>query len=158
VDDQLTEWDYFLLERHLDRMAVIVADLGDELVNLTPDLPGANSAYQLVFHSCGMLEWWTRSAILGLDVQRNREAEFTASGSVADLLQRVETVKRQLRSDLASIDLDAPLRGDPSDDYVGTPIGASGRGVLMHALEELAQHHGHLEITRDVVRRAHPAG
>jgi hypothetical protein len=38
---------------------------------------------------------------------------------------------------------------------VGTPIGASARGVLLHVLEELAQHHGHLEITRDLVTARH---
>ena len=132
-------------------MAAIVQQLGDELADVTPDLPSANSAYQLLLHCCGMLEWWTRSAILGVEVTRDRDGEFTAEGPVASVLDRVESVKEQLRDDLASIDLDAPLRGDPSADYVGTPIGESARGALMHVLEELAQHHGHLEITRDLV-------
>jgi hypothetical protein len=35
--------------------------------------------------------------------------------------------------------------------YVGTPICASARGALLHVFEELAQHHGHLEISRDVL-------
>jgi hypothetical protein len=145
-------WPYFLVERHFDRMMAIAADLGDELVNVRPDLPGGNSVYQLVFHCCGMAEWWTRSAILGLPVERDRDAEFVAAGTVAELRSRVDAVISGMRHDLAVIDLDAPLRGDPSEDYVDTPIGGSARGVLMHVFEELAQHHGHLEITRDVVR------
>ncbi|MDQ1704730.1 MAG: hypothetical protein QOF18_1096 [Frankiaceae bacterium] len=156
MDDQLTRWDYFLLERHLDRMTAIVAGLGDERANVTPELTGANSAYQILLHCCGMLEWWTRSAVLGREVRRDRDAEFGSSGSVADLLVRVANVRAQLLSDLELIDLDAPLAGDPSDHYVGTPIGASARGVLLHVLEELAQHHGHLEITRDLVTARHP--
>lgn len=141
---------WFLVDRHLDRMAAIAAGLGDELVNFTPELPGANSPYQLVVHCCGMIEWWTRSAMLGRVVTRNREAEFTSFGDVSTLLRRVEAVRAQLLRDLATVDLDAPLLGDPSDHYVGTPIGATARGVLLHVLEELAQHHGHLEITRDL--------
>jgi hypothetical protein len=146
------EWWWFLLDRHLDEMLAIAGELGDALVNVTPPLPGANSAFQLVFHCCGMLEWWTREAVLGIDVGRDREAEFTSSGSVAELTARVDVVRRRLRADLAVIDLDGPLRGDPSEHYKGTPIGESARGVLLHVLEELAQHHGHLELTRDLLR------
>lgn len=140
-------------------MLTIAVSLGDDGVNVVPDLPGANSAYQLVFHSCGMLEWWTRESILGQPVGRDRAAEFAATGTVAELQARVDAVASQLAEDLPQIDLDAPLRG-PSGDYGGTAIAASARGALLHVLEELAQHHGHLEITRDVVmagRRARPA-
>jgi hypothetical protein len=85
-------------------------------------------------------------------VGRDRAAEFAAAGSVEQLRARVEQVTRQLTDDLPQIDLDAPLRG-PVADYAGTPIAASARGALLHVLEELAQHHGHLEITRDLVTR-----
>lgn len=146
------EWWWFLVDRHLDRMAAIVTDLGDDLINAQPSLPGANSAFQIVFHCCGMLEWWTREAVQAIDVGRDRDAEFTSSGTVRELTARVDVVRRQLREDLAVIDLDGPLRGDPSDHYKDTPIGTSARGVLLHVLEELAQHHGHLELTRDLVR------
>ena len=150
---------FFLIERHLAPMLAIAESLGDDRVNVLPDLPGANSAYQLVFHSCGMLEWWTRESILGRPVGRDRAAEFTATGTIADLRARVARVVEQLTEDLPQIDLDAPLRGAHAD-YDGTPIAASARGALLHVLEELAQHHGHLEITRDVVMsgdRARPS-
>ena len=131
-------------------MLEIAEWLGDDRVNILPDLPGGNSAYQLVFHSCGMLEWWTHASILGQRVARDREAEFTSTGTVAQLQARVAQVIAQLAEDLPLIDLDAPLRG-PYADYGGTPIAASARGAMLHVLEELAQHHGHLEITRDLV-------
>ena len=146
------EWWWYLVDRHLDRMLSIATDLGDERLNVVPSLPGANSAYQIVFHCCGMLEWWTREAVLGQDVGRDRDAEFAARGTVAELAERVATVKDQLRDDLGRMTDDTELRGDPSDHYVGTPIGASAGGVLLHVFEELAQHHGHLELTRDLVR------
>ena len=133
-------------------MLDIVAELGDELANTAPDLPGANTPFQLVFHCCGMLEWWTRESILGEAVGRDRDVEFTAKGSVDDLRLRVEQVAWQLQDDLERADLDAPLCVGHAD-YEGTPIAASARGALLHVLEELAQHHGHLEITRDILLR-----
>jgi hypothetical protein len=144
---------FFLIERHLAPMLEIAESLGDDRVNVVPELAGGNSVYQLVFHCCGMLEWWTRESILGQSVGRNRAAEFTASGTVTQLQSRVAQVIAQLADDLPQIDLDAPLRG-PYADYGGTPIAQSARGALLHVLEELAQHHGHLEITRDVVLAA----
>jgi hypothetical protein len=141
---------FFLIERHLRPMLDIVAELGDELANTAPDLPGANTPFQLVFHSCGMLEWWTRESILGEPVGRDRAAEFTAKGTVEELRLRVEQVAWQVQDDLAGMDLEAPLRV-VHPDYIDTQIAASPRGALLHALEELAQHHGHLEITRDLL-------
>src|SRR3954469_4779689 len=108
-------WSWFLDECHLDPMTAIAEELGEDCVNVVPDLPGANSAYQILVHCCGMLHWWTRSAILGRDVVRDRDAEFVASGSVSELLRHVEAARAQLLRDLAEIDPAAPLQGDPSD-------------------------------------------
>src|SRR5947209_12001152 len=109
-------------------MMAIVAELGDDQANAPVGLPGANTAYQLVFHCCGMLEWWTREAMLGVDVGRDRGAEFEARGELSQLRARVEQVKAQLREDLSRIDRDAPLRGDVRD-YAATPIAGSARGA-----------------------------
>jgi hypothetical protein len=153
MDDRVTENEelaWFIIDRHLDRMAAIVRDLGEERASYVPELPGANSAYQIVVHCCGVIEWWTHAAVLGQPVHRDRDGEFTASGSIPELLRRVETVRAQLLRDLPTVGLDAPLVGEPSEHYLDTPIGRSARGVLLHVLEELAQHHGHLELTRDL--------
>lgn len=152
MTDHRAQLEHFFVARHLQRMTDIVAELGDDLAAVVPDLPGANSAYAIVVHCCGMLEWWTRAGILGLSVDRDRDAEFVARGTVAELRERVQRVTTQLSADLADIDPNAPLRGD-AGDYTGTPVGADARGALLHILEELAQHHGQLELTRDIVRR-----
>jgi hypothetical protein len=161
VDDRLTspdavvaEWRYVLLDRHLDQMLAIAEDLGDELLNETPALPGANSPYQILFHCCGMLEWWTREANLAVDVGRDRAAEFEARGDLASLQARVGQVRAQLLADLAATDLAAAPRAELSAEYTSTPLGRTARGVLLHVLEELAQHHGHLELTRDLLRNS----
>ena len=133
-------------------MRAIAVDLGDSLVNALPELPGANSAFQILWHCCGMLEWWTRQAILGMEVDRDRPAEFVAHGSVAELTARMDEVRAQLLADLPLMDLAATPLGHIEAEDLATPLGASVHGILLHVFEELAQHHGHLEITRDVVR------
>jgi hypothetical protein len=158
LTDVAAQLELFLRERHLDAMMQIASDLGDDLVNVTPPLPEANSAYQIVWHCCGMLEWWTRSVVLGKYVDRDRDAEFVAHGTVAELSTRVQAVGDQLSRDLRAVDLDAPPRGD-AGHYAGTLVAADARGALFHVFEELAQHHGQLELTRDLLTssRVRPA-
>jgi hypothetical protein len=136
----------------LDQMTAILVGLGDELASTRPDLLGANSPYAIVTHCCGVMEWWGGEMVGGRAVQRDRAAEFVATGAVSDLLGRVQAAKSRLRADVAGVDWDAPPRGavDPAD--ADLPLGQSQSGVLLHIYEELSQHLGQLEITRDVLR------
>ena len=141
------EYLYFV-DRALDGMAQILSDLGDELANQRPALPGANSPYAIVTHCLGVLDYWLGVRVAGRSVERDREAEFRASGPVRELLERVEVAKRQLRADLALADTVAPLRPDPRPS--SRPDLSQG-GALIQVYKELAQHHGQLELTRDVL-------
>ena len=69
-------------------------------------MPGANSAYQLLTHCLGMLTQWTRADILGQSVSRDRDTEFTSSGSVEALIDRARAVREQFAHDLGRIDPD----------------------------------------------------
>ena len=146
------EYLYFV-DRALDGMAAILVELGDAAANVAPDLPGANSSYAIVTHCLGVLEYWAGHLVAGRPVQRDRPAEFTASGAVAALVARVEAAKRQLRADVGHAEPAAPLRHDPPADYLATRAELTQGGALLHVYEELAQHHGQLEITRDVIRQ-----
>jgi hypothetical protein len=42
----------------------------------------------------------------------------------------------------------------PDDEDAALPIGRTQGGALIHIYEELAQHRGQMELTRDVVRSA----
>ena len=148
------EYLYFA-DRALDGMAAILTDLGDDLANVRPDLPGANSPYAIVNHCLGVVEYWVGHLMAGRPVERDRPAEFTASGPVKDLVERVAAAKEQLRADLAAAEPAAPLRVEPPAEYLVTQPGLSQGAALLHVLEELAQHHGQLEISRDVIRRRH---
>jgi hypothetical protein len=62
----------------------------------------------------------------------------------------VRAARRRLEDDLAAAEDDADLRSAPDPEDAGTPYANKG-GVLVHILEELYQHLGQMEITRDVL-------
>lgn len=144
------EYLYFT-DRALDGMAAVLEELGDDLANRRPELPGANSPYVIVTHCLGVMDLWAGRLVAGRSVERDRDAEFRASGKVTDLVERVGQAKKQLRADVAAADLRAPLRDEPPPHYRGTVIGRTQGAALQHVYEELAQHRGHLELTRDVL-------
>lgn len=131
----------------LDELTDTVAAMDDVTANAVPDVPGANSPYQLLAHCLGMLRQWTRADILGESVTRDRDAEFTCAGSVGELVTRARAVRAEFAADLARIDPAAVVTGRKSgtEFWADTP-----EGVLLHVFEELCPHLGHLEITRDV--------
>jgi Protein of unknown function (DUF664) len=141
----------FLVDRALDGMVTILNTLGDDLVNQRPDLPGANSPYGIVNHCIGVARWWSGEVVGGGTVPRDREAEFPATGRVADLVARVPEARQALAAAVAAGDWEGKNRGPVPPGFAETPVGASRGGALLHVYEELAQHLGHLEITRDIL-------
>jgi hypothetical protein len=130
----------------LTAMSDIVTGLGDDLANRRPDLPGANSPVQILTHCLGVMGWWAGAVNLGRPVERDRDAEFEAVCRAADLAADVERARRQLHDDVAAADpAAAPARPEHQHDY------ATQGAVLLHVYEELAQHRGQMEITRDVL-------
>jgi Protein of unknown function (DUF664) len=148
LDDYL-----WFVDEALAGMAAIVTELGDDLANRRPDLPGANSPYAILTHCLGVMEWWGGHAVAGRVVERDRDAEFRATGPVAALVARVDDARDRLRADVAALDSAAPLRGTdglwPGD--ADLPIARTQAGALIHVYEELAQHRGQMEGTRDVL-------
>ena len=135
----------------LDRMVAIVEALGDDRVNDRPDLPGANTPFAIVTHCLGVLEFWGGAMVAGRSITRDRDAEFRATGGVAELVARVDAARRRLAEDLAGAAWDDPPRLPPTPGHADRPDGQRQGGVLLHILEELFQHLGQLELTRDVL-------
>jgi hypothetical protein len=147
VDDYL-----YFAGRALDGMSGIVAGLGGELANTRPALPGANSPYALLTHCVGMADYWSGALVAGRAVPRDRDAEFTATGPVEPLLAEVRALHGRLAADARDTDLGAPLRAEPPGTFQGPDRPLTRGGALLHVLEELAQHHGQMEILRDALR------
>jgi Protein of unknown function (DUF664) len=147
IDDFL-----YYVDDALDGMVRIVSELGDDLVNRRPDMPGANSPFAILTHCLGVMEYWGGEIVAGRSIVRDRPAEFRATGRVAELTARTERARQQLRADVAALDPFGPPRGDPHIKDSTLPLARTQGGALLHIYEELAQHRGQLEITRDVLR------
>ena len=138
------------VERTVDQMADIVGDLGDDLANRRPAVPGANSPYAILRHCLGVMEFWGGQVVAGRAVQRDRDAEFRASGPVAALIAAAQDGKASFRADAARADPGAPPRGmHPDPRELET---RSQGSALLHVLEEVTQHLGHMELTRDMLQ------
>lgn len=147
IDDFL-----FYVDDALDGMAHIVSELGDDLANRRPDLPGANPPFAILTHCLGVMEYWGGEIVAGRGIVRDRPAEFRATGRVAELVDRTRRAQRQLRADVTALDPFGPPRGALPGWDSTLPLARTQGGVLLHIYEELAQHRGQLEITRDVLQ------
>jgi hypothetical protein len=146
VDDLL-----FFVDESLDAMTTIVVELGDDLATRRPAIDGLNAPYVTLTHCVGVMEQWGGHVIAGRLVERDRDSEFRASGSVDELVERVRAARRQLALDLARFQPDAAPHGRVDDEDARLPIGASQGGALLHLYSELAIHRGHVEICRDIL-------
>jgi hypothetical protein len=144
--------DYlWFVDLALSQMTAIVEELGDELVNRRPPFRDTNSAYVILTHCLGVMEYWGGATVAERPVQRDRAAEFSASGDVAGLLRRSDHARRRLREDIVGLHstaLPVSVRRDPEEP---TPYTETKGAVLLHILEELFQHLGQMEITRDAL-------
>jgi hypothetical protein len=149
-----TEDFLWFVDEALDGMVAIVEQLGDRLANQRPDLPGANSPYAILTHCLGVMEFWAGHVVAGRTVERDRAGEFAATGAVADLVSRVRRARVRLERDLAEVEPLArprcPLEAGGED--AGLPIARTQGGALVHVYEELAQHRGQMELTRDLLQ------
>ena len=144
--------DYlWYVDEALDGMIAIVTELGDELANRRPDVPDTNSPYVLLHHCLGVMEFWGGHMVAGRTVERDRDAEFRASGPVDELVARTRRARRQLAADVATLEPGAPPRGTPDAEDADLPLARTQGGVLIHIYEELAQHRGQMEGCRDVL-------
>jgi hypothetical protein len=137
-------------DRALDAYAEVVIRLGDDLVNARLDVPGSNSAFALVAHITGMAARWGRTVNRGIHVPRDRDAEFAATGTVEEALGLIEQTRAGLHEDAHAASLgEEPV--DPAREEDGSMSYATQGDALLHVYEELRQHLGQLEVTRDVL-------
>jgi hypothetical protein len=144
-------------------MADILTVLGDDLANRRPDLPGANSCYAIVNHCIGVVDYWAGSFIAGQRIPRDRSAEFTASGTVDELLDRLTALQQRLpdwvevavTEGIRDRDLADGIRGGTTRAAVLAT--ATPEWTLLHILQDIAQHVGHMEITRDLLLQSNTA-
>lgn len=145
------------VDRAVDQMTAIVTGLGDDLANRKPALAGANSPYAILRHCLGVMEFWGGEVVAGREVIRDRPAEFRAHGPVAGLAAATRKAQDQFRADAATAGFAGPPRGGTGDRKYPDELEYVSQGhALLHVLEEVTQHLGQLELTRDILRAAGP--
>lgn len=128
-----------------------VADrLGDQGVNDRPHGPKTNAVGALIVHCCAVTEFWIGHVALGRPSTRDRESEFSATATVAELRRVVDATVTQVIDDLAAID-----EGRVQPDRTGRQFLEGGDesdgAIVLHVLEELYQHLGHMELAADAL-------
>lgn len=128
--------------------------LPEGALNKQLPLPETNSLYALATHLVGAGELWTVTVVGGRDIPRDREAEFSATGTLAALRERYERWLVMLHEDLyglrdAEMERVVTLVGPVRAWMVGDQL--TVRESLLHALEHTALHLGHIQLTRQLM-------
>jgi len=93
-----------LYVRHAFRGIEAVLDrLDDETVNVRPEGWGTNSVAGLVVHCCELTPSWFAMPGLGRESVRDRDAEFGAVATVAELRERIDRAARARGTTMADV-------------------------------------------------------
>jgi hypothetical protein len=127
-----------------------VADaLGDGLLDQRPHGDATNSVAGLIVHCCALTPWWLGHVALGDPTDRERDAEFHASAELADLHALVAETLELIPGLLAR--LEAGEGTDEGGRIFLLDGDESDASVVLHVIEELYQHVGHMELTADAL-------
>ncbi len=136
----------FLEERHHDILEALDG-LPPVALDWSPG-SGMNSISVIVFHLTGAERYWIGDVVARESSGRDREAEFKVHDVGVDgLRERLTdniTYARKVLDKLSIQDLEAE-RISPRDSQKGTVAWA-----LIHALEHMTNHLGHIQLTRQL--------
>lgn len=138
----------------LGRVCACLQGLSEAQLNWRPPMPGANSAYVIAAHTLGNVQTWVLGIACGWSIERDRPAEFRASGpDAADLTAQARRLSDDIDAALAALApsaLDQRLLPPQSLFGEGELIEISVREALLHVVEHASLHLGQLQITRDL--------
>jgi hypothetical protein len=119
-----------------------------------PEVEGMNSPYVLGAHVLGN----ARAYLIGIaseqDFTRDRPGEFASSGESAKALRtQLESLEAEIAAALPTLNLDKRLQ-PPQELWGPNPTREiTVRRALLQVIEHASLHLGHLELTRDLLRR-----
>ncbi len=142
------------VERMLRTALDELRDLPEEALNRTLPLPETNSLFALATHIAGSTEFLVLKVGFGQAIARDRDAEFRAQGSLADLEQRYERLIGALHAALDGVDpatLDKPADLPAANRSWAGDGPVSVRDCVLHAIDHDGIHCGHIQLTRQVL-------
>jgi uncharacterized damage-inducible protein DinB len=146
-----------MIQSLVKRVCACLEGLSEAQLNWRPPIDGANSAYVIATHTVGNARAWVLGIACGHPVERDRPAEFRASGrDAADLTAQARQLSDDIAAALAALPssaLDRRLVPPRSLWGEGEPWEISVREALLHVVEHASLHLGQLQITRDLALR-----
>lgn len=136
-----------------DQMLHVARRLGDDRVNIRPHGPTTNAVAGLIMHCCGVSEFWLGHVGLGRPSDRERDSEFSKLTTIAELEATVEATTRQIEADLAAIGPGAHSEFAERRQFL-VDGDRSDASLVLHVIEELFQHLGHIDLTADALLNA----
>jgi hypothetical protein len=136
--------------RHAFRQMLDVADrVGEPRINERPLGDDTNAIAALIIHCCEVAEFWMGHVALARTSTRQREDEFSRTATLAELHVLVDET-------LVRIELDVELlESGQGRDEGGRQFlqdgDTSDASVVLHVLEEIYQHLGHMELAADAL-------
>ncbi len=119
-----------------------VRDLSEEELNWQPPMLQCNSIYVILYHAATATNWWL-NVVRGNIIERDRPTEFSSHGTFAHIEEMFTSWLH------AAVQIVPTLQ---AEDYETVHILTRGqyttRDALMHTIEHLSLHLGHIEITR----------
>ena len=144
-----TETDAYIerLDYLTDEFKKALQGISAEELDWVPLSADSNSACVLATHAAGTQSAWIHQIVGGIDINRSRDAEFAAKGATVDelvaLLDRTASTSRTVIDGLSTADLHK-VHETADGQRVST------RWAILHTLEHIAQHLGHLTLTRQL--------
>lgn len=144
-----TETDAYIerLDYLTDEFKKALQGISAEELDWVPLSTDSNSACVLATHAAGTQSAWIHQIVGGIDINRSRDAEFAAKGATVDelvaLLDRTASTSRTVIDGLSTADLHK-IHETADGQRVST------RWAILHTLEHIAQHLGHLTLTRQL--------
>jgi len=133
-------------------------DLSAGQLNWKTGDDGSNTMFAIATHMVAMGEYWVLCLVGGADIVRDRQAEFHAVGSAAEIVLRLHDWSEAC--DVLCIGLGSEVLDEiarvPIEYFQSGGFGSgalSKRECLMHVVEHSALHLGQLQILRQLVEQ-----
>ncbi|MBX3015951.1 MAG: DinB family protein [Caldilineaceae bacterium] len=146
-----------VIERIAQDILAKLVVLSDEQLNQPLPVPDASPVFAIATHAVGMGEFWVLTLVGDRPSDRNRAAEFQATGQGQALIARYTAWIADVHALLD--DLPAPAMDrvvEPPLEFRrtgGLPDGRlTVRDCLHHVVEHTATHLGHIQLSADLLQ------
>ena len=128
-----------------------IQGMSAEELNWKPPIAESNSPYVLAAHLPGSETQWIHQFVGGMDVSRDRDAEFRASGdSAAPLIERLDQVGNTSREVLGRLTSDDLGQRRTRPIPAGSTDQVTVRYGILNFIVHMSEHLGHLGLPRQL--------